>query len=144
MLLEKLMNDCYPSELELKPEEIKQGNVKFLETITKYRGKTIEVRHFNKNYESIMKQGEQKFLTVQDNLSLSSKTTKRGVLMSRLTTIRNNCSTMSGKFRAVAEFLLEMQTRNYSRRMLRQICRSLYDKQDDGFWLVAARFILGK
>ena len=138
----KLLRECYPSELDLKPEQIQDGNVRFLETITKYGDNDVEVRHLNKNYETIMNEGEQTFLTVQHCRSYSSKTSKRGVIMSRMQIISQNCTTESGRFRAVAEFLTEMRILAYSKRFLRQACRGMYDKTDDGFWLLVSRLVL--
>ena len=80
-------NQCYPKELLLKPEVIKNGSCWFLENLTTVSGNEIKIKHHSKNAEFIAASGAQKFYTIQHSTSFSPWCSKFGVAIARVISI---------------------------------------------------------
>ena len=71
LLIAKLQSQCYPKQLLLKPEPIKNGEFRYLETLTTVQGNSISIRHYSKNIDSLRRDGMQKIFTIQHAHSFS-------------------------------------------------------------------------
>ena len=135
LLYRKLCNLCYPKELLLKPEVIRNGRFRFLETMTTVRGNEITVEHYSKNAEFIATNDAQKFYTIQHSTSFSPWRSKFGVAIARMISISQHSGSRKSLRRSVNEFIRELNFLGYSTRFVRRVCHRMYLRTDDEIWL---------
>ena len=118
-LLERMKSECYPKELILKEEDMTNGKYRYLETTISVKGAKISPEFFSKNFDFILKNGEQKFYTLQSNDSFSSNASKVGVIISRFMAIQSNSVSNVSLFCAVGSFYIaELDFRGYGKKTL--------------------------
>ena len=133
-ILQGYKTDCYPKELILKEEEIKNGSYRFLETITTVNKNKINVKHFLKNSDSIKNQGRQKFFNIKRSSSYESGQSKKGVIISRLITMERNTPNNTDLVEVVREFFKEMYFLGYNKKLLKSICYIMRRKSNRVVW----------
>jgi hypothetical protein len=141
-LLHDLQHNCYPGGLVLKEEKIDQGQFRFLETLVTVAQDKISASFFSKNIDEICKTGSQKFYTLQSSWSYSSRKSKLGVIVARLSAINNNTNSSLDLFRAVGLFLIELRLLGYGSKIMRQACSRMQRHTGGDIWSLITRFLV--
>ena len=144
-LRDALQSKCYPPPLTLKAEDLITRNnkfcLRFLEAEVTVTNNHISVSHYNKNIQHLLEHNRQKFKNIQAANSFSPKTSKIGVIFSRVLCIDALTPDLHNKVKAVGLFFLELRFLGYTSRTLQKVCWKMYQRTSSRVWIAISRFL---
>lgn len=131
--LHRLMN-CYHINMKFKKVDHIDGYAHFLESKIaiwqpiENNGMRFDIKHNNKNWQSIKEEGKQRFMKYQTYSSYSAQKVKRGVITGTLCRIQSNCNTVENITEATTEMATELLVLGYPKRMVMDTIREMQNK----------------
>ena len=120
---------------KLKLEKEREGNrVRFLEREIIWDGEKLTERAFNKNNESLMKEGKRKFMNMLPNVSYGTRKMKRAIIIGRLIKIHVGTTIYVEKFWKGWLTLWEIGMLGYKWDLVKECCGWIDARFRDKIW----------
>ena len=132
---EFLSNYTYHPDMLLKDEPMDNNSFNFLETTITYKGFTkFDVKHLDKNVDSLLHHNKLKKIKTIHASSFAPKPQATNIVLNTLHRINNNCSSDSLKTLATLEHIYVATHFGYKKKHFRNALKKMHATTDNSLW----------